>query len=147
MNGWIFRKHSSNYLRLFNCPSFNSPVCLFSLAICIGLCFSLIDFISQFIRFITIFYYNWCKMSDNRMAWMFIWQWSYIKHSYGCNQSPNTLFYYFIRLFCCFLSCDHIDLYIRGCHDFASFSYSSRKTWQIEYYTFTFILVIRPCSS
>ena len=143
MIGGIFQKRSSNCVRLLVCSSFNSLICLFFLAICVGLGFSLINFVSQPTRFVTILLYNWCKMSNNKIAWIFTWQWSHAKHSCGCNQSLDTLSRYFIRSFCYFSSCDYIDLCVYGCLDFVRFSHSCGGTWQIEHYTFFFIPVIR----
>lgn len=95
------------------------------------------------IRLIKIPLYNWCKMSNNRMVWIFIWQWFYAKHFCGYNQSSNILFCCFIGLFCCFLSYDYVDLCICICYNFLRFFYFCEGTWQIEYYTFTFIPVMR----
>lgn len=66
-------------------------------------------------------------MSNNKMAMIFTYQYSYAKYFYGCNQSPNTLSYYFKKLFYYFSSNDSINLYIRDYYNFAKFSYFCKK--------------------
>ena len=147
MNGGIFWKCSSNCIRLLICLSFNSPICLLFLAIYISYYVSLIDIVSHSIKFVTIFLYNWCKRSDNKIAWIFTCWWSHAKHSCGCNQSPDTLSCCFKGSFSCFSNCDHVDSCVCGDYVFVKFSYSCREKWQTEHCTFAYIPVMKTCSS